>query len=582
MFWTNVVKVPRIERAAIDGTEKTTLFSTSIGEPGGLAVDVHAEKIYWSDLELKRIEFSDFDGGNRKVLVDKGILLPNSLAVFDNYLYWTDKEQALIERINKRNGHDRRRIKSRVSQLNDILAVNEISEERIFDNQCSRMNGDCSHICVMEPDRTHRCSCPVDLKLMSDERSCAEPPTCAPDQFTCLSGNIGCIPLVWQCDGYSECEDESDELNCPTCSPKQFRCGNGQCISQLEQCDGIAQCQDQSDEENCAPCSATQFECAKDHICIDRNFMCDSKFDCADQSDEMRCGYNNAPVSMPDPPTAQYTVGIVVGLIAIVFIFIFVVFACRKKSGQHMPLDDGRDIIMVTKPLNPNGSGSSKTTTPPHTSSSSRGNKTGTTTCLTMTSVPPGGVGSSVLLYDRNHVTGASSSSSTTVTRYPKETLNPPPSPVTDRSQCGGGGAVGDPGGSTGNLCGSGDLYYSSNSPTSTVRSSQYHRPYHRPRGARCHHHHHHHHHHNIPPPPTTPCSTDVCEDSEPSYPSKRYYTSFAELDYYESDPFYPPPPTPRSHYLSDEMSCPPSPSTERSFFNPYPPPPSPVGTSDC
>jgi low density lipoprotein receptor-related protein 5/6 len=29
-------------------------------------------------------------------------------------------------------------------------------------------------------------------------------------------------------------------------------------------------------------------------------------------------------------------------------------------------------------------------------------------------------------------------------------------------------------------------------------------------------------------------------------------------------------------------ISCPPSPSTERSFSNPYPPPPSPVANSDC
>ncbi|KAK5867966.1 hypothetical protein PBY51_012417 [Eleginops maclovinus] len=39
-----------------------------------------------------------------------------------------------------------------------------------------------------------------------------------------------------------------------------------------------------------------------------------------------------------------------------------------------------------------------------------------------------------------------------------------------------------------------------------------------------------------------------------------------------DSDP-YPPPPTPRSQYLSAEESCPPSPSTERSYFHLCPPP---------
>lgn len=141
-------------------------------------------------------------------------------------------------------------------------------------------------------------------------------------------------------------------------------------------------------------------------------------------------------------------------------------------------------------------------------------------------------------------LTGASSSSSGATNinqRYPRETLNPPPSPVTDRSQ------------------------YSS-----TCTSTN-------------HHHHHHqsnyrHYRQKNRPPPPTPCSTDVCDDSEPYA-----YRNFYELDYdYEFDP-YPPPPTPRSHYLSDDNynpSCPPSPSTERSF-NPFPPPPSPEPPQD-
>lgn len=51
----------------------------------------------------------------------------------------------------------------------------------------------------------------------------------------------------------------------------------------------------------------------------------------------------------------------------------------------------------------------------------------------------------------------------------------------------------------------------------------------------------------------------------------------------YDSEPF-PPPPTPRSQYLSAEEnceSCPPSPYTERSYSHHlYPPPPSPCTDS--
>jgi low density lipoprotein receptor-related protein 5/6 len=67
--------------------------------------------------------------------------------------------------------------------------------------------------------------------------------------------------------------------------------------------------------------------------------------------------------------------------------------------------------------------------------------------------------------------------------------------------------------------------------------------------------------------PPTTPCTTDAYDESDCM--SAKYY----ELD--------PPPPTPAAvyggrYYVSDASDCPASPVTERSYFNPQPPPPSP------
>lgn len=142
----------------------------------------------------------------------------------------------------------------------------------------------------------------------------------------------------------------------------------------------------------------------------------------------------------------------------------------------------------------------------------------------------------SALGYDRSRLTGASSSGSSSTppaAGYPRETLNPPPSPVTDpRSVC-------------------------AESHCCSAYSVGSRRPYRHYRAI------------NQPPPPT-PCSTDVCDESD-SYPCVASRLGSE----YDSDPF-PPPPTPRSHYLSDELSCPPSPSTERSYFNPLPPPPSP------
>lgn len=127
---------------------------------------------------------------------------------------------------------------------------------------------------------------------------------------------------------------------------------------------------------------------------------------------------------------------------------------------------------------------------------------------------------------------GASSSTrGSSAGGYPQETLNPPPSPAT----------------------------IVSSTRCSSSNASRY-KPYRHYRSI------------NQPPPPT-PCSTDVCDESDSNYPARYRY---------ESEPF-PPPPTPRSIYHSDAaMSCPPSPSSRSStYFSPLPPPPSPVPWED-
>ncbi|XP_014786530.1 low-density lipoprotein receptor-related protein 6 [Octopus bimaculoides] len=519
IYWTNMVKPPKIEMAAMDGTEKTVLFGNDLKHPTALTIDYKSQRLYWSDLELNRIECSDLSGGNRKILVDSEIEHPNGLAVLGQYVYWIDKDQQLIQWINHADTHVRYRMQGRrIQGLTDIHAVQMISEEDFQKHPCYPDTGKCSHICVAKGDGTARCSCPVALALTNDEQTCSDPPTCSPEQFTCVTGDIKCIPAAWHCDGIAECVDESDESNCPVMTMR-FTCANGDVIKKILVCNGEKDCEDGSDEEKCCPSGQTY---CNDGPCINSELRCNKRDDCPDGSDEWDCQFPR-PAPMRDTNTAQYTVGFVVVFVSLLILVI--VFACRRKSPPNTAND--HEIMMVNKPLNP----CPKNITPPHTMFS-RGKSVGTGLSLSSGPAP---------LYDRNHVTGASSSSST-VTQYPKGTLNPPPTPVTDRSLY------------------TGDFCYSSNSP-STVRSFRTYKFRH------------------IPPPPTTPYSTDVYEESEP-YPCQKYYLNHSLIELsYDSAP-HPPPPSPRSHYLSDDMSCPPSPSTERSF-NPYPPPPSPVATSD-
>lgn len=65
------------------------------------------------------------------------------------------------------------------------------------------------------------------------------------------------------CDGFDDCGDRSDELNCksnptqttgdlPVCPANMFQCNSGTCIAQSWECDGKLDCTDASDEhEKC-------------------------------------------------------------------------------------------------------------------------------------------------------------------------------------------------------------------------------------------------------------------------------------------------------------------------------------------
>lgn len=517
LFWSDVDSSnvdgssARIMTARFNGQNQAVVAGNLKGLTT-IAVDQgeKGDRIYWS--QSRKIETSALDGSDRKTLID-GLTEVSHLTVHGEYLYFADAELETLTRVNKHTGQNASPLPvPKFEELTDLLSVSMPSPELISVHPCGSAKGfgGCSHLC-MPSESGHVCGCPIGMVLDEDGRTCV---ACGPNHFACASGQKDCLRASWRCDGQRDCPDGSDEINCPECGPEFETCRSGspRCIEKESACNGIKDCMDGSDE----------LSCSETNNILDVNGLDTQTSEIASVAAD-----NNNYLTL---------VYCFVALL-IFFVTAFGLIGARKCRKSVSLGEDALDRAdPAHDPLSPINTALS--------AAAGRGVASGRAAngarSLTLSGHGHGGHGlradavrmsamnsgstSGSPSYHRSHITGASSSSasgganqaallsSSSLLCYPRETLNPPPSPATT-------------------------------SDSTRRAESRLYRPYRHYRAM------------NQPPPPT-PCSTDVCDES----------------DYrYDSDPF-PPPPTPAP-------SCPPSPSSRSStYFNPLPPPPSPSG----
>ena len=90
----------------MDGSSRRSIVTGNIAWPNGLTIDQTTNLLYWADAKLDKIEVSDLNGGNRRVIMSSSAdIHPFGLTVHQGMLYWTDWNNKSISRYEISTGN---------------------------------------------------------------------------------------------------------------------------------------------------------------------------------------------------------------------------------------------------------------------------------------------------------------------------------------------------------------------------------------------------------------------------------------------------------------------------------------------
>ncbi|XP_014680723.1 PREDICTED: low-density lipoprotein receptor-related protein 2-like [Priapulus caudatus] len=172
MYWIDWGQEPKIERADMDGSNRITLFSSSLGHPNSLTLDSAISRLYWTETQLQKVETSRLDGTDRREVDVTSVAHPFSIAVFQDKLYWSDWMMWTLMSANKFTGNEQHTLLKERNILPIGLHIYHSVQEPTGRNPCQSAR--CSHLCVLAAEGGHTCTCPAGHKLHANGRICVE------------------------------------------------------------------------------------------------------------------------------------------------------------------------------------------------------------------------------------------------------------------------------------------------------------------------------------------------------------------------------------------------------------------------
>ncbi|XP_078614309.1 uncharacterized protein LOC144883590 [Branchiostoma floridae x Branchiostoma japonicum] len=234
----------KVERATMTGQGRTALAHRRLVDPRGLALDYADDRLYWADVITGKIESVTLEGGDRRLLLSVPGTSIKGLAMYQDYLYYTDLVARKVHCVGKSDGREVFAVTARTSarpvgitvynSTNQIAPANRVS--------CIHGNHSCAHLCLTT-SAGYQCACADGYELQQDNHTCrpVEKPGDCPDQRT-----------LWPV-----CSDQ-----CQTdghCSHDRKCCFNG--------------CGHTCAEPDIDPCSSDHNPCVSEARCEDHSWL---------------------------------------------------------------------------------------------------------------------------------------------------------------------------------------------------------------------------------------------------------------------------------------------------------------------
>lgn len=153
MFFTDWGINPKIERCAMDGTERYTIITKEIRWPNGIVIDNIGRRIYWTDGYLQLLKSSTFDGTDAYTIVQfaqKTFPQPFGIDLYDDQIYWTNWNAKSVYTIHKYKGNDMKPVITGLKAPRNLKIISKETQKK-GTNLCGNNNGGCQHLCLPVP-----------------------------------------------------------------------------------------------------------------------------------------------------------------------------------------------------------------------------------------------------------------------------------------------------------------------------------------------------------------------------------------------------------------------------------------------